>query len=151
MLYCVWMNVTCWVHYMNVLFEKLMGLLLWNFTYHAWCDCEYFVGNMKFSCVACWECFALLKNSWWNLMKILDECEAMFGLVWLFGFGVCVFKPRMDCDHKVFVLIECDIEYYWTCFIYECLLWISFFMVSLSLFVCLCVCCMCDDRITCAL
>jgi len=23
-------------------------------------------------------------------MKILDEGDAMFGLVWLFGFGVCV-------------------------------------------------------------
>jgi len=27
----------------------------------------------------------------------------------------------------------------------------SLFMVSLPLFVCLCVCCMCDDRITCVL
>jgi len=35
----------------------------------------------KFSCVACWECFALLESSWWNLMNILDECDAMFGLV----------------------------------------------------------------------
>jgi len=56
-------------------------------------------------------------------MKILDECDAMFGLLWLFGFGVCVFKPRMDCDHKVSVLIEYDIEYYWTGFMrYEFLL-----------------------------
>jgi len=124
--------------------------MLW-FISHAWCDGEYFVGNMKFSCVASWECFALVESSWWNLMKILDECDAMFGLVWLFGFGVCVFKPRMDGDHKVFVLIECDVEYYWTSFIYEFLIWISLFMVSLPLFVCLCVCCMCDDRITCVL
>ena len=124
--------------------------MLW-FISHAWCDGEYFVGNIKFSCVACWECFALLESSWWNLMKILDECDAMFGLVWLFGFGVCEFKPRMNCDHKVFVLVECDVEYYWTSFIYEFLLWISLFMVSLPLFVCLCVCCMCDDRITCVL
>ena len=29
--------------------------------------------------------------------------------------------------------------------------YISLFMVSLPLFVCLCVCCMCDDRITCVL
>jgi len=46
----------------------------------------------------------------------------MFGLVCLFGFGVCVFKPRMYCDHNVSMLLECDIEYYWTCFIYELLL-----------------------------
>jgi len=39
-------------------------------------------------------------------LKILDECDAMF------GFGVCVFKPRMDCDHNVSVLLECDVEYY---------------------------------------
>jgi len=71
-------------------------------------------------------------------MKILDECDVMFGLVWLFEFGVCEFKPRMDCDHKVSVLLECDVEYYWTNFIYEFLLWISLFMVSLPLFVCLC-------------
>jgi len=57
----------------------------------------------------------------------------------------------MDCDHKVFVLIECDVECYFTGFIYEFLLWISLFMVSLPLFVCLCVCCMCDNRITCVL
>jgi len=105
----------------------------------------------KFSCVACWECFALLESPWWNLMNILDECDAMFGLVWFFGFGVCVFKPRRDCHHKVFVLLECDVEYCWTSFIYEFLLWISLFMVSLPLFVCLCVYCMCDNRIMCAL
>ena len=29
--------------------------------------------------------------------------------------------------------------------------YISLFMVNLPLFVCLCVCCMCDDRITCVL
>jgi len=29
--------------------------------------------------------------------------------------------------------------------------YISLFMVSLPLFVCLCVCCMCDDRITCVI
>ena len=127
--------------------------LVWlrDFIFQAWCDGECFVGNMKFSCVSYWEYFALLESSWWNLMKILDECDAMFGLLWWFGFGVCVFKPRMDCDHKVFVLCECDIEYYWTSFIYECLLWISLFMVRLPLFVFLCVCCMCDDRKTCAL
>ena len=45
---------------------------------------------MKFSWVECREYFDLLENSWWNLMKILDEGDAMFGLVWLFGFGVCV-------------------------------------------------------------
>jgi len=43
----------------------------------------------------------LLESSLWNLIKILDECDAMFGLVWLFGFGVCVFQPRMNGDHKV--------------------------------------------------
>jgi len=84
-------------------------------------------------------------------LKILDECDAKFGLVWLFGFGVYVFKPRMDCDHNVSVLLECNVEYYWTYFIYEFLLWISLFMVKLPLFVCLCVCCVCDDRITCVL
>jgi len=29
--------------------------------------------------------------------------------------------------------------------------YISLFMVSLTLFVCLCVCCLCNDRITCVL
>ena len=29
--------------------------------------------------------------------------------------------------------------------------YISLIMISLPLFVCLCVCCMCDDRITCVL
>jgi len=41
----------------------------------------YFIGNMKFSWVECREYFDLLENSWWNLMKILDEGDAMFGLV----------------------------------------------------------------------
>jgi len=111
--FIVWMYylISWWVYVMKLYF-------------HTWCDGEYFVGNMKFSCGACWECFALLESSWWNLMKILDECDAMFGLVWLFGFGVCVLKPRLDCYHKVSVLIEYDVEYYWTCFIYEYLLWI---------------------------
>jgi len=39
-------------------------------------------------------------------MKILDECDAMFGLVlivWIWGF---VFRSRMKCDYKVFVLLE---------------------------------------------
>ena len=27
-----------------------------------------------------------------------------------------MFKPRMDCDHNVSVLLECDIEYHWTYF-----------------------------------
>jgi len=124
---------------------------LWDFIFQAWCDGVYLVGNTKFSWVECWQYFDLLQNSCWNLMKILDESYAMFGLVWLFGFGVCVFKPRMKCDYNASLLLECDVEYYWTCFIYEFLLWISLFMVSLPLFVCLCVCCMCDDRITCVL
>jgi len=75
----------------------------------------------------------------------------MFGLVCLFGFGVCVFKQRMDCDHNVSMLLECDVEYYWTCFIYELPFGISLFMVSLPLFVCLCDYCICDDRIMCVL
>jgi len=49
------------------------------------------------------------------------------------------------------VLLECDIEYHWTCIIYEFLLLISLPFVSLPLFVCLPVCCMCDDRITCVI
>jgi len=42
-----------------------------------------------------------------------------------------VFKPRMECEHKVSVLLECDIEYYWTSFImnffyeYHCL-WLAY-------------------------
>jgi len=64
-------------------------ILLWDFIFQACCDGVYLVGNMKFSWVE-WEYFDLLENSWWNLMKILDEGDDMFGLVWLFGFGVCV-------------------------------------------------------------
>ena len=78
-------------------------------------------------------------------MKILDECDAMVGLVRLFGFGVCVFKPMMDCDHKVSVLIECDVEYYWTSFIYflyeyQCL-WYCLRLAYPYLFVCMFVAC----------
>jgi len=79
-------------------------------------------------------------------LKILDENDAMFVWYDCLDFGVCVFKPMIDCGHNSYVL-KCDVEYYWTCFIYEFLLWISLFMVSLPLFVCLCVCCMCDDCI----
>jgi len=61
-----------------------------DFIFQAWCDGECFVGNMKFSRVSYWEYFALLESSWWNLMKILDECDAMFGLVWMLDLGfVC--------------------------------------------------------------
>ena len=123
-----WMSLVGFIVWMYYLISWWVYVMVY---FHAWCYGECFVGNMKFSCVACWECFALLESSWWNLMKNLDECDAMFGLVWLFGFGVCVFKPRMHCDHKVSMLIECDVEYYWIGFIYEFLLWISLFMVSL--------------------
>jgi len=57
-------------------------------------------------------------------LNILDECDVMFGLVWLVGFWDRVFKPRIDFDHNALVLFECDVEYYWTCFIYEILLYI---------------------------
>jgi len=116
---------------------------LWDFIFQAWCDGVYLIGNIKFSWVECWEYFDLLENCWWNLIKILDERDTMFGLVWLFGFGVWVFKPRMDCDHKVsmvVVLLECDIEYYWTCFDYEIFyayhcLWLAYPYLFVCVFV----------------
>jgi len=36
--------------------------MLWNFIFHAWCDGMYLLAIYKFSCVACWECFALLRT-----------------------------------------------------------------------------------------
>jgi len=44
----------------------------------------------------------------------------------------------------VIIMLKCylnDVEYYWTCFIYEFLLYISLFMVSLPLFICVFVVC----------
>jgi len=145
--FCILLNIWCVLN-TRVIYE--FGLIM-----------RFYFSSMMWWCIFCWQCkillswmlrvFWLLESSWWNLMKILDERDAMFGLVWLFGFMICVFKPRMKCDYNASVLIECDAEYYWTCFNYEFILLISLFMVSLPLFVCLCVCCLCDDRITCVL
>jgi len=46
----------------------------------------------------------------------------------------------------VIIMLKCylnglGVEYYWTCFIYKFLLYISMFMVSLPLFVCVFVVC----------
>jgi len=75
--------------------------------------------------------------------------NVMLCLVWydcldLWG---CVFKLKIDCDHNAQVLLEWDVECYLSYFIYKFLLYISLFMVSLPLFVCLCLWCMCNDRI----
>ena len=49
------------------------------------------------------------------------------------------------------VLLGYDVEYYLPCFVLLKFYYISLVMVSLPLFVCLCVCCICNDRITCVL
>jgi len=48
------------------------------------------------------------------------------------------------------ILFGCDVGYYLIFFFVE-FFYISLFIVSLPLFGCLCVCCVCDDHITCVL
>ena len=58
---CVRMNVIRWVRYLNILFGKLIGFDETLFSKHDVMAC-ILLAIYKFSCVPCWECFALLRT-----------------------------------------------------------------------------------------
>jgi len=152
------MIITCVWCYTVFEWMSLVGFVVWMYYLKSWWvyAMEFYLPCMMWLWVICWQYDILICCmlrvfclAWKLLVEFNEDFRWMWcyvSLVWLFGFGVCVFKPRMNCDNKVFMLIECDVACYWTGFIYKCLLWISLFMVSLPLFVSLCVCCMCNDR-----
>jgi len=37
------------------------------------------------------------------MFKDLDECDNLFVLLWLFGYGGCVLKPKLHCDYIALV------------------------------------------------
>ena len=38
-----------------------------------------------------------------TMFKDLDECDNLFVLLWLFGYGGCVLKPKLHCDYIALV------------------------------------------------
>jgi len=74
---------------------------------------------------------------------ILNECDSLFGLVWLFGFlgVVCVKTKAWLWLLCLSILLGWDSKYYLSCFVLLKFFYISLSMVSLPLFVCVFVVC----------
>ena len=88
-LYCVWMNVTRWVHCMNVLFDKLMGLCYGLFPCMMW----WWVLCWQYEILMC--CMLRVFCLAWKLLVEFNEkfrwmwCYVWFSMiVWIWG--LCV-------------------------------------------------------------
>jgi len=84
MLYCVWINVTHWVHRINMLFDKLMGLCYETITMHD-------------GVVCCWQ-LVILTCCMLEVFSLLEELLVELNVVW--GF------PYLGTQWRLFRLCE---------------------------------------------
>ena len=107
--------------------------------------------SRKLDVVVGWE---VGKNQSLIMITMFEDFKWMGCYVW---FSMIVWILEFVCSNQGLILIIMLKCYLNTTMgiighvLFMNLFYISLFVVSLPLFVCLCVCCMCDDRITCVL